>query len=212
MPSNDDKDAESDTPIARAGDWKGSHAIGTMTEFVYGRYWREVSKISFGGETLVVARHTETVAYMAGILLDDGRYERHCILELEPSSQIGKRLGYPRLYAVRRVMTAKTERGLGIATLLYKWVCTHLGPVMSDREQYFGARRLWASLSRDHEVSVQVVNLDNSEVVGASVRLHQGPMDGDIDHRYWSADLEKEPFRFILTPTRPPQQTDATGK
>jgi hypothetical protein len=95
-------------------------------------------------------------------------------------------------------MTAEDRRGSGLATFMYKWLCEKVAPIMSDREQYFGARRLWAALSRDPDVIVDVVDLDSKSVIDPNATLQQGDKDEEFDQRYWSKYLDKEKFRFIL--------------
>jgi len=71
--------------------------------------------------------------------------------------------------------------------------------VLCDELQYFGARRIWTSLSRSESVSVDVVDIDKMKIIKSDIEnLKQGYEDSDFDVEYWSSHYDKSDIRFIL--------------
>jgi hypothetical protein len=85
---------------------------------------------------------------------------------------------------------------------MYKYIVNHLGyTIIGDREQYFGARRLWARLSQSLDINVDLVDLSSKKIIDKNVTLHHGKYDEDYDEKLWSfeEDISKEHIRSILT-------------
>lgn len=186
-----------DKPIPRYGDWNEYGSIGTTTATVHKLYWDRLTDLNIEDLNLVISKLKNQPTYVVGEPLSDGKFRRFCYLETEPY-QHGSELGYEPLFSIRDVMVARSVLGLSAGKALYGFVASELGPIMSDWERHYPFRHLWASLSRDPEFHVDVVNLDSKTVVQKNATLTHGPENNDYNERYWSEDLVKEPFRFVL--------------
>lgn len=62
---------------------------------------------------------------------------------------------YKRLINVNGAAVLKNYTGKGISTIIYKYMVNKLDyNILGDEQQYFGARKLWARLSKDLDVVV----------------------------------------------------------
>ncbi len=197
-------DIINETPVAKHGDWSGGGSthdltISITTKYIFEHDWTVIDEDVFANFLrVVIAKHNSELTYIAGKILDNGSFERYGLIQIEPCSQTSKKLNIDKLFAVKNIFVANTMRGNNIATTLYKWICENVGPLLSDYEQYHGGRKLWSALSREHDYAVDVVNLNTSEYIETNATLNHGPTDDSFDEKYWSRDLTKEPFRFIL--------------
>lgn len=107
---------------------------------------------------------------------------------------------YPNLKVVKSVYVKDENQKTGIAIYMYKYLVNDLKyDIMGDSQQYFGARKLWAKLSKDVNFSVDIVNIKTKEIIEYGVKVHQGLEDSDFDKRIWSYDRDKDNIRLILT-------------
>ncbi len=181
-------------PIARLNDWNGGSHVGVTSERVHKSDWTFIEKTN---NNFSIFKHNNNLTYVIGEELATNEFMRYCLLKVEPSFQTGKKLNIEKLFAVKHVMTADDVRGTGFATIMYKWFVEKYGPLISDYEQYKGARALWSSLSNDPECIVNVVDLNVSRTIEYNVSLYCGFND-EYDSKYWSTDFAKEPLRFTL--------------
>ena len=70
--------------------------------------------------------------------------------------------------------------------------------IVGDSEQYYGARMLWAKLSKNLDLKVDIYNIKKNELLFTDVILHHGKYDSDFDERLWSYSKDKHNIRSIL--------------
>lgn len=70
--------------------------------------------------------------------------------------------------------------------------------IIGDSEQYFGARRLWAKLSKEVDVIVDIYDLKSDSIIEENVILHHGYYNSDFDKRLWSFSKDKHFVGSIL--------------
>ena len=104
-----------------------------------------------------------------------------------------------KLMNVDGVMVAKTRQARGIATAMYKFLVKEEGYIiLGDEMQYFGARKLWARLSKNLDVVVDIIDIDTDKYLEKDVTLKHGSEDWDFDNRVWSYDIDKKHIRLFL--------------
>jgi len=109
------------------------------------------------------------------------------------------KLGYTKMVRVSGVSTHEDYQQAGIATFMYKFIVNELGySIIGDREQYFGARKLWVRLSNDINISVDLVDIFNKDIIEKNIILHHGKYDEDFDSRSWSYEDDKANIRPVL--------------
>lgn len=86
----------------------------------------------------------------------------------------------------------------GIAFTVYKYLVSIGYNLLGNKEQYFGARKLWSRLSKETDVKVDIVNIESGEIIHNNIDLHHGTDDWDFDTRLWSRNDDKNHIRPIL--------------
>jgi hypothetical protein len=86
----------------------------------------------------------------------------------------------------------------GIASSLYRFISKDLNiHLISDVEQYFGARKLWSRLSITNRVDV--INTKTCELLHSNYLIYHGQEDYEFDANIWSYDDNEIPhIRLIL--------------
>jgi hypothetical protein len=202
--------------VARVGDWQYDPSlIGALSKFIYDQSWSKVGNFIITNVNYEVARHNNAPDYIVGQIqpvadqgkngANAGKMEFGIVLHLRMSAVAnlsfrdkGKVLGYSNLHKVNSIAVKQELRGLGIAKQLYVWLVGQKILILGDREQYFGARRLWATLSRMTDVVVDIIDYDAETVIARNVTLHQGQYDADFDKRVWSYGEDKQHIRLVL--------------
>ena len=168
-----------ESPVARKGDWSGaSTIIGELSTFVMEKSWTKMGEMTTDDGVMAIIRHESGDAYRLG--------------HLQPTSIPSKddanrdKLVFATVFSIR--MSATRSHGFKDKGVM----------ILGDREQYFGARRLWAALSRDTDIIVDVVDYRNLTVIARDVRLHQGRYDEDFDKAIWSYDDSRKHIRLVL--------------
>lgn len=103
------------------------------------------------------------------------------------------------LLNVDGVKVKESAQGDGIAMLTYKSIIKNQSVIiLGDEVQFQGARKLWARLSKEIDVRVDIIDLDSEKVLEKDVVLKHGTDDWDFDKRVWSYDFDKKHIRLIL--------------
>lgn len=90
-------------------------------------------------------------------------------------------------------------RGNKLARLLYNYIVKIKGyAILGDSKQYFGARKLWARLSKTNDLIVDIVNIKTGDIIDSNVVLHQGQYDSDFDKRLWKYNDSITHIRSLL--------------
>jgi hypothetical protein len=82
------------------------------------------------------------------------------MIQLSKEKSLGNILGNQRLYNVDGVSTINEDavRRSGIAFFVYHYFVKELKwNFLGDRDQYYGARRLWAKLSLEVDTMVDII-------------------------------------------------------
>jgi hypothetical protein len=69
--------------------------------------------------------------------------------------------------------------------------------LLGDENQYLGARKLWAKLSRTSDIAVHIIDLNTKQIIVNDAIILQGIEDGSFDDRVWSYTDEKKHIRLI---------------
>lgn len=120
-------------------------------------------------------------------------------MTLKPAPHIESTGLYTNVYEVEGVMAEEYFRKKGIATTIYKYLVNQLQyTLLGSDEQYFGARRLWARLSNEPDVIVDIIDNKKRKIVDKNVALYHGKQDHEYDNRLWSYGPDKVNLRSIL--------------
>jgi hypothetical protein len=104
---------------------------------------------------------------------------------------------YGNLHNVDGVAVSLFRKGLG--SFMYKYFVKQLKyTILGDAEQYFGARVLWAKLSKELDLQVDLYNTKTDSVIEENVILHHGKYNNDFDARLWSFSKDKHNIRSVL--------------
>ena len=199
------EDSLYESPVAAKGDLVTSLLTTDISELVIELNWRLRGTIRTNSKTLEVLKHKQENCYIVGEMIqgldevqDKPRFAVYTRIHLRDEKIKGT-----SYVSVSRVETRTDNQGEGIATALYKFlVLKEKIKLLSDSIQFFGARRLWAKLSK--EMIVDVIDSESGDLLIKNVKLHQGKIDKDIDERVWSyvdeleQDYSKDYIRFIL--------------
>ena len=100
---------------------------------------------------------------------------------------------------VEGVIVPDSLRGQGIAAGVYRFLVKHEKiNMLGDETQYFGARKLWASLSKHSDITIDIIDITTGNFLERDVVPHHGDEDFEFDERVWSYDVDKKHIRLIL--------------
>ena len=182
--------------------------ISSISQLVFEKNWKTRGHIRIDQKEYKIATFTEEdkIFYILGRLINfedpsetNPRLAVVFKIELHSIADLGFNLGYKNLYNVFGVAVEKSMQGLGIAKTMYKFIVnvTHIN-ILGDKNQYFGARRLWAKMSKDLDVVVDIVDVKKKIVLDQGVELYHGRHDHDFDQRVWSYSRDKENIRLVM--------------
>ena len=193
--------------VAKPGHYNDTGYLFNICFPVFTQYWEVIDTLNLETLEYSIAKHKSSPTWVVGNLktfdtpheLGKKEFEVVFKIDLHDSSDIGKLLGYDNLYQVNLVMVRLREWGNKIAKHMYRYLVKNQGiTLLGDRYQYFGARKLWASLSKNMDIQVDIVNLKTHEILYPNVTLHHDQYDHDFDSRLWSYGHDKEHIRSIL--------------
>jgi hypothetical protein len=194
--------------VAKPGDWDGADLLITsISQFIFQKNWKIVGNVEIDSNDYIIARFDDaSIHFVIGRTIDmeDGgqtkpRFAVVFRIDLNDESNIGNALGISNLFSVFSVAVKPALRGQRIAKQMYKWLInTQSMVILGDRTQYFGARRLWAALSRDTDLVVDIVDVRDMKIVEQNVTLHHGQYDHEFDQRIWSYGQEIAHIRLVL--------------
>jgi len=189
--------------IAGYGDWSGTASFEkSYSKFVIENKWEDVGTIDkFQVKKMSTGKN---ITYVVGNLEpyenDKDRFTVVGQIELVHEFDLSKAFGLRNLYSVSGVVVEKTSRGSGLGKKLYEFLVTEEDlNILGDEVQYFGARKLWASISQRSKLVVDLIDLVSNKYVAKNVKLDHGDLDHEFDPRLWSYSNEKANIRPILT-------------
>lgn len=157
------KEKLEESPIALRGNMPNKHFTTRISKTVVDLQWKIVGLIKIDTSKFEVRKLQKGVDtfYVVGEFFPDLNNEHkdafgvYCWLELRDNKEYK---------TIQKITTAQEMRGKDIATELYKFLIQKEKiKLISGAVQYFGARKLWAKLSRD--AVVDVINIKSNETL-----------------------------------------------
>jgi hypothetical protein len=195
------KDSEgeelSEQAIARYGNFGVDLVVSSTSETVVNIQWKHCIDLTVKGKKFELRKLESGRVYIIGYWETiDSEYVFTWIAEIKLRDEHICSKNYK---AVDLVRVAEEYRGVGISTKLYELLVTHEKlNLISDVEQYFGARKLWSKLSRDPKLIVDVIDTKACVTAFHDVKIEHGPLDWNFDERIWSYNDDKSHLRMIL--------------
>ena len=179
-------DELSEQAVARYGDFPLDLVVTTTSEFIMDNKWQyccnvetradkfELYKIKSSGLIFIVGSWAKIEAERVFLRIAE--------IKLRKENQCGT-----EYHAVDLVRVSEEYRGSGVATALYEALVRHEKlKLISDTEQYFGARKLWAKLSKKPTLTVDILDTRTCVIVHKDIKIEHGPLDWNVDERVWS--------------------------
>jgi hypothetical protein len=191
--------------IAEYGDWIDNIAVHYTTHFVMNKNYIFIQKIEIDGQVYELHKINSSDYYILGCfvnkpertklgIIDEIKFA--CIANIELTKKPDM-LGLTNIYNVDGVKVAKTQQGTGIGLALYKTLLKRNLVLLGDENQYLGARKLWAKLSRTDDIVVHIIDLNTKQIIENDAIILQGIEDESFDDRVWSYTDEKKHIRLI---------------
>jgi hypothetical protein len=199
--------------IAMKGDWdEGVEKISTMSETMTIK-WSLLDNIEIPslGQTFEFRHLRNSLEFILGYWTTETLqtklgpetkpvFETIFKIGLTRYKSIEKKLNYKKLINVDGVAVLKGYAHNGISTIIYKYLINELNyTILGDSHQYFGARKLWARLSKELDLQVDIIDAKKKETLYTNVILHHGNYDEDFDKVLWDYTDSKEHLRSVLT-------------
>jgi hypothetical protein len=185
--------------VAGYGDWQENIAVWKITAFVASTKYQDLHTFNINGTELKILKLKVDDYYVIGEYRsknDIVEFYVYCTLELKHIPDI---LDYTNIYNVDGVKVASNKQGYGFARYLYKYLVKQLHfTFLGDETQYFGARKLWAHLSKSSDIIVDIIDIAEPKLLQTDAVIHHGNEDWDFDLRIWSYDTDKKHIRLIL--------------
>lgn len=191
---------------AMYGDWISSKLqIGTKSAFIVERNWKFITNLKTKTSEIFELRKSPSGnEYIVGRFITTDKDEElfelilRITLVLQKSIQTSFKLSKP-LYSIAGVFTNEDNRGDGIATEVYKTLVTKENIyLLSDSEQYFGARKLWSRLSKLVDLQVDIIDVNKDEIVEKNARINHGKEDWQFNDNIYRYDDSLSHIRLVL--------------
>ena len=186
--------------IAVFGDWfPGPHSLGYLSGIAVDRYYTKIDDVATGVGILELYKIRAGHHYVLGKMETKGNETKFDVvlkITLDPTDipNLGEFMN------VDGVEVTDNQKCYGVATSLYHYLVKVAGfKILGDFQQFFGARRLWARLSKMVDVNVDIIDIKTGTYLEHNVLLHHGTDDWDFDERVWSYGTDKAHIRLILT-------------
>jgi hypothetical protein len=191
--------------IAEYGDWIDNIAVHYTTNFVMNKNYIFIQKIEIGKHVYELHKSKINDYYILGCfvnkpeetklgIIDEIKFA--CIANIELTKKPDM-LGLTNIYNVDGVKVSTNQQGSGIGLALYKTLLKRNLVLLGDENQYLGARKLWAKLSRTSDIAVHIIDLNTKQIIVNDAIILQGIEDGSFDDRVWSYTDEKKHIRLI---------------
>lgn len=189
--------------IAGYGDWEPStEMLITMSMFILNKNWTFVKKINIKSLEYSIYRLKDEFIMGNVITSSEGEQQFEIDLKIKlkehKSTAIDLKI-HKRLMNVDGVKVNESVQGLGLATAMYSFLVKQEDMViLGDEIQYFGARRLWAKLSKRLDLTVDIVDISKGVYLEKDTIIHHGIEDWQYDERVWDYTTIKKNIRLIL--------------
>jgi hypothetical protein len=185
---------------ALEGDWFIKDDLGSISTIMLQKEWNYVEDL-YG---MKLYKSKSSYAWILGIVKDVPGQDKPRLgvtfrIDFKNAENIGNKFGINHLYNVDEVGVSKDKRGFGLASAMYSYfIKKHNYTILGSDEQFFGARKLWASLSKRLDLTVDIIDVKNNRVLEKDTIIHHGDLDEEFDKRVWSYDIDKKHIRLIL--------------
>jgi len=192
---------------AMKGNWaESNYMLMPISEFGMQREYSKIGNLKLGGSVyeLFESKIVDN-SYFLGTFqtksiktkLGDEKETKFEVIFAITFTKYDHYKSYGEVYNVDGVAVKDFSRG--IATKMYEYfVKEKKFTIIGDEEQYFGARKLWSKLSKKLDLTVDLFDIKNDEIIEKNVVLHHGNYDEDFDKRLWSYKRDKINVRSIL--------------
>lgn len=192
--------------IAMYGDWEPyKDRVQNKSDIVVKKDYKEIDKITTpdGIYELLIMKMNNKESYMIGnwIITPDGlKFTVLLNIDLSIRDDIKAKFNFKKqVLNVDGVMVHESHRGTGIAKYFYAYLIKRLDKIIiGDEYQYFGARKLWARLSKLSNVTVDIINVETNKYIKKNVEILHGDEDHEFDDEIYSYDNSKKDIRLIL--------------
>jgi hypothetical protein len=186
--------------IAAHGDWRGTDSFFSTISLPIIKKWKKIGSI---GNFEVRKFESTKTSYVAGFFSEiDGKNRFRVVIrmELERDTETESMFSqYGQIHVVTGVITDLDYRGQGIGKALYSYIVNKEKlSLLGDSTQYFGARKLWAAISKDSTIVVDILDIASGQVLEKNVILNHGDLDSQFDPKLWSRDFDKVFIRPIM--------------
>jgi hypothetical protein len=206
------KEFLNETPVSFEGDYAYAYHLTANTKIDEIKDWKKVDTITFQSKKYILISKKESrneITYKLGQIINDVFMPVFGINLVKPKHNKLKLISeYSNVIMVKVVSVAKELQGKGIAAFMYNYLVRKMNyTIISDQDQFFGARKLWTKLSKEFaDVKVDVFNYQTGQIIEKGAIINHGERDDEFDTRYWarSSDIDynnidnKLNIRFIL--------------
>lgn len=104
---------------------------------------------------------------------------------------------------IKYIFTLEKFRTKGLSSIIYKFlVLNKKFIILSDGQQYLGARKLWARLSKDDNLTIDLIDYSTGKILEQNIKLEHGKTNNDFDLKYYTNNYNKMNnyinLRFLL--------------
>ena len=186
--------------IAAIGDWdEGMKELSPYTENIIELKWNLVDVFKFDNQKYEFRQMRNSLNFILGSFKNEKFYPVFKIFMARQKTTENK-LRLKKLVNVNGVAVTQEMQGMGVAKTIYKYLVNQLHfTILADETQYFGARKLWSRLSKELDVTVDVIDIEKKEFLKKNVDIVHGKLDNEFDKEFWSRNDDKKNVRFILT-------------
>lgn len=188
--------------IAAHGDWKGVGSFFSTLSIPVMKNWKQVGSI--GDLEIRQLVNGDKISYVVGFFTEiESKTRLRVIIRMEldrdkETESLFKQ--YKHIYTVTGVITDLEYRGQGFRKALYQHIVNKDKlSLLGDSTQYFGARKLWSSISSQSTIIVDLLDIANGDIIEKNIKLKHGDLDHEFDPRLWSRDIDKVFIRPIMT-------------
>lgn len=175
-------------------------SIRTTSKIPFEKNWSEYGQIADNNNIKYsVYRSGDSYCVATKSKKDDKEYYLSILdIQLEEENNIGIKFNLKNPYKVKEIIVIPKYRGAGLSSSLYKLFIKKGINLIGDSEQFFGARKLWAKLSKEHDVFVDIIDIKDGSYIEKNSIINHGELDGDFDKRVWTRDDSKWNIRLLL--------------
>lgn len=205
-------------PVAMNGDWYyqecnflGSKSLDFIDNWDYIDSFNYIENIELKLFQMKPTSNISEIEFVLGYEGIDLNYSSEPILRfimvarlsLLRNEKYESKLNIDNILQVCSIAVLEKYRKEGIAKKLYQYLVENNYNLLSDGDQYLGARRLWSRLSNNSDLIVDVVDIDKMQIIKHNVKLHHGKLNDEFDCEYYSQENSQDNnskfnIRFLL--------------